>query len=158
MRQIRSFRPAALLVAVLAVFAASPGLAAATQSVEAGVGRILAAVSAHRDQPDAARQMAAVLDELMSPWVAPMPGVGSSDLMGTSLAAALLQAMADDPPRCAEVYNDAVRSVPESGIPVLGVTSEAVELPLWRLGPGGRREHADDGDWHLCIGDGPGWR
>ncbi|MHC4274482.1 MAG: hypothetical protein ACYSUR_12560 [Planctomycetota bacterium] len=128
-----------------------PGLAAATPSVEAGVGRILAAVSAHRDQPNAARQMAAVLDELMSPWVAPMPGVGSSDLMGTSLAAALLRVMADDPRRCAEVYNDAVRSVPESGIPVLGVTSEAVELPLWRLGPGGRREHADDGDVRRCL-------
>jgi hypothetical protein len=89
-----------------------PGLAAAIPSVAAGVGRILKAVSAHREQPNAARQMAAALDDLMSPWVAPMPGVGSSDLMGTSLASALLEAMAGDPGRCAESYNAAVRSVP----------------------------------------------
>jgi hypothetical protein len=127
------------------------GLTAAIPSVEAGVGRILKAVSAHRRQPNAARQMAAALDDLMSPWVAPMPGVGSSDLMGTSLATALLEAMAGDPGRCAESYNAAVRSVPESGIPDLGVTKGAVELPLWRLGPDGRREHADDRDVRRCV-------
>jgi hypothetical protein len=127
------------------------GLAAAIPSVAAGVGRILKAVSAHRRQPNAARQMAAALDDLMSPWVAPMPGVGSSDLMGTSLAAALLGAMAGDPGRCAESYNAAVRSVPESGIPELGTTAQAVELPLWRLGPDGRREHADERDVRRCV-------
>jgi hypothetical protein len=128
-----------------------PGPAAAIPSVAAGVGRILEAVSAHRQQPNAARQMAAALDDLMSPWVAPMPGVGSSDLMGTSLASALLEAMAGDPGRCAESYNAAVRSVPESGIPELGITVEAVELPLWRLGSDGRREHADDRDVRRCV-------
>ena len=130
---------------------ALPGLAAAIPSVEAGVGRILEAVSAHREQPNAARQMAAALDDLMSPWVAPMPGVGSSDLMGTGLATALLEAMASDPGRCAESYNAAVRSMPESGIPELGITAEAIELPLWRLGPEGRREHADDRDVRRCL-------
>jgi hypothetical protein len=132
------------------------GLAAAIPSVEAGVQRILRAVAAHSDQPNAARQMAAALDDLMSPWVMPMPGVGSSDLMGTSLAAALLEAMADDPRRCAAGYNAAVRSVPESGIPELGVTADTVELPLWRLGPDGRREHAHDGDVRRCLEAGCG--
>jgi hypothetical protein len=124
---------------------------AAIPSAETGVGRILEAVSAHREQPNAARQMAAALDDLMSPWVKPMPGVGSSDLMGTSLATALLEAMAGDPMRCAESYNAAVRAVPESGIPELGTTPGAVEMPLWRLGPEGRREHADERDVRRCL-------
>jgi hypothetical protein len=128
-----------------------PGLAATIPSVEAGVGRILEAVAAHRQQPNAARQMAAALDDLMSPWVAPMPGVGSSDLMGTGLATAVLEAMAADPGRCAQSYNAAVRSVPESGIPELGVTRGSVELPLWRLGPDGRREHAFERDVRRCL-------
>ncbi|MHC4217661.1 MAG: hypothetical protein ACYSU7_04310 [Planctomycetota bacterium] len=131
-----------------------PDLNAAIPSVAAGVERIVTAVAAHREQPNAARQMAAALDDLMSPWVAPMPGVGSSDLMGTSLGAALLRAMADDPQRCAATYNAAVRSVPDSGIPELEVTPDAVDLPLWRLNPDGRREHANESDARRCLDEG----
>jgi hypothetical protein len=135
---------------------AFPGLSAALPSVEAGVDRILRAVAAHREHASAARQMAAALDELMSPWVAPMPGVGSSDLMNTSLATVIVEAMAENPRRCADIYNAAVRSVPESGIPELGITADAVELPLWRLGSDGRREHADVEDVRRCLDAGCG--
>jgi hypothetical protein len=129
-----------------------PGLTPALPSVASGIDAILAAVTAHREAANAARQMAAALDDLMAPWVDPMPGVGSSDLMGTSLARALLKAMVDDPRRCAAAYNAAVRSVPESGIPQLSPTSSGVELPLWRLGSDGRREHGDVSDARRCLG------
>ena len=66
--------------------------------------------------------------------------------MKTSLAEAVLSEMADDPRRCAACYNAAVGAVPEGGIGPLSVTDQRVELPLWRLGPDGRRQRADDHD------------
>ncbi len=119
---------------------------AALPSVQEGLDKIVAAVAAHARAPNAALQMAAALGDLMAPWVGPWPGVCSSDLMKTSLAETLLSEMARDPRRCAACYNAAVKAVPGSGIGPLSITDQRVELPLWRLGPDGRRQHADDGD------------
>ena len=120
--------------------------AAALPSVASGIDRIVAAVRAHADKPNAAMQMAAALGDLMSPWVPAWPAVCSSDLMRTGLAAAILGAMARDPRSCAAAYNAAVSAVPDAGIGPLTVTADRVELPLWRRGAGDRREHADDRD------------
>ncbi len=128
---------------------------AALPCVAEGVQSILQAVAAHRDRPNAALQMAAALDDLMSPWVEALPGVCGSRLMETSLARALLEEMAADPRRCASCYNAAVEQVAEAGIPRLEVTADRVELPLWKLDPADRRERADDLDLrrHLDGGD-----
>lgn len=123
-----------------------PAIVAALPSVGAGVDRIVAAVRAGADRPNAALQMAAALRELMSPWVRPGADVCSSDLMGTSLATAVLGEMARDPRACAAAYNAAVSASPEAGINPLVVTGDRVELPLWRRGDGDRREHADNHD------------
>ena len=119
---------------------------AALPSVAAGIDKIVDAVRAHADKPNAALQMAAALGDLMSPWVPTWPAVCSSDLMNTSLAAAVLDAMASDPAACAAAYNAAVAAVPEAGIGPLAVMADRVEVPLWRRGAGDRRVHADDRD------------
>lgn len=127
-------------------------------SVEQGVRRIYDCVYAHRDAASAARQMACALADLMQPWVAPMPDVTASDLLGTTFARALLAAMAADPGICAEHYNEAVRAVPESGIGTLLVRDDYVELPLWRIRDDGRRMHAYDNDveaWLDSADDAP---
>ena len=131
-----------------------PAFAAALPSVEAGIGRIFAAVRACTDRPSAALQMAAALRELMSPWVRPGREVSSSDLMRTSLAAAILREMDREPRACASAYNTAVAASPEGGIIPLAVTDDRVELPLWRRGAGDRREYADNHDLGRWIAGG----
>ena len=122
-------------------------LPAALPSVRSGVERIFAAVAAHRNEDNAALQMAAALSDLMSPWVGPaFPQVTASRLIETTLGRALVEEMAGDPRRCAACYNAAIDAVPEGGIAPLSVTGEVVELPLWRLGPDGRRHRAHQGD------------
>ncbi len=127
---------------------------AALPCVETGVRRIVGAVAAHADRPNAALQMAAALAELMSPWVRPWPDVSSSDLMKTSLAGAILKEMIRDSRACAAAYNAAVAAVPEAGIGALAVSGDRVELPLWRRGAADRREHADDGDVRRWLAGG----
>lgn len=123
----------------------------ALPSVRNGVQRIFDAVYAHRDAPNAALQMAAALAELMRPWIGPMPNVTASDLVETSLARALLEAMASDPRGCAEHYNRAVSAVPESHIGPLVIRDDYVELPLWRVRPDGRRMRAYDNDIERAL-------
>lgn len=126
-------------------------LGAALPSVERGVTRIFEAVYAHRDAPNAALQMADALADLMAPWVGPRPNVTATDLMETALARALLEAMRDDPVRCAEAYNRAVAAVPEAGIGPLLVRDDYIEMPLWRLRDDGRRMHAYDSDVERAL-------
>ncbi|MHC5022686.1 MAG: hypothetical protein ACYTGG_02075 [Planctomycetota bacterium] len=116
-----------------------------------GVQRIFDAAYAHRDAPNAALQMAAALTDLMQPWIGPMPNVTASDLVETSLARALLEAMVSDPRGCAEHYNRAVASVPEAHIGPLAIRDEYIELPLWRVRPDGRRMRAYDNDVERAL-------
>ncbi len=121
-------------------------LNAASDSVQRGCQRIVAAVGAHRDSPNAAMQMAHALADLMHSWVAPLTNVCATDLMHTTLARALLRLMADDPHRCARHYNDAVRAMPEAGVGPLLVRDDYVEVPLWRIRSDGSRMRAYDND------------
>jgi hypothetical protein len=128
----------------------------ALPSVAEGLERTLSAVGRHRDEPNAAGQMASALDELMTPWVHPMPRVCASDLIRTALGRRLVERMVADPARCVSAYNEAVSSVPEAKIGELAATNQGVELPLWRLGDGARRERATDHDARAWLaGDGP---
>lgn len=127
--------------------AAEPrGIRPAIDSVGQGVERVVAAVNRHTDQPNAALQMAHALADLMQPRIRRMTNVTASALVETALSRALMQHMADDPQRCAEAYNDAVRSVPEAGVGPLMIRDDYVELPLWRIRDDGRRMHAYDND------------
>jgi len=128
-------------------------LDAALPSVSDGVAQICQAVYDHRDADNAALQMADALWDLMSPWVAPMPNITATDLMQTTFARRLLEAMVDDPWCSIEAYNRAVRAHPEAGIGTLLVRDDYVELPLWRIRSDGRRMHAYDNDAHTALSD-----
>lgn len=125
----------------------------AANYIEQGVSRIIDAVNRNTDAPNAALQMAMVLSDLMSRWVKPVSNVTATDLMQTSLAHALLTAMADDPHTCAQAYNAAVSQVSEAGIGPLLIRDDYVELPLWRIRPDGRRMRAYDSDVQAALED-----
>ncbi|MBX3374348.1 MAG: hypothetical protein KF817_10980 [Phycisphaeraceae bacterium] len=122
------------------------GSDAALRSVGAGVRQIVASLSAHRAAPDAAAQMAGALADLRSPWCARMPAFRASDLVASAFGRRFIRAMVDDPWTCAQRYNDAVRAVPEAGLPPLLIRDDLVELPLWRVGADGVRQRAFDAD------------
>ncbi len=125
----------------------------ALPSASRGVDRILRTVTSHAAAPDAARQMAGALAELMARWVEPMVDVTASGLLGTSFARAMLAAMVADPWRCASLYNQAVAEHPEAGIGPLLIREDYVELPLWRTRPGGQRMRAYDSDVERWLED-----
>lgn len=114
----------------------------ALPSVERGLGDILALVKKHRGAANAATQMTRVLEELLRPIVAtnPLPGITATMLMTTTLARALVEAMAKDAPRAVAMYNAAAALIPEAGIAPLDAS--ASELPLWRIDEHGRRQRA----------------
>lgn len=126
-------------------------LKGALPSVAEGVRRICEVVYAHREAENAAMQMAAAIADLMSRWVKPLPNISSSMLIQTSLAQAMMGAMAENPWKCAESYNRAVAVVPEAGIAPLLIRDDYVELPLWRIRPDGRRMHAYDADVEKAV-------
>ena len=76
--------------------------------------RAAACMDSQQD-PSAARlveHLGQALGDLMAPWIKPLPGVASSELLETTFAGELLARMADDPWTCAERYNEAVRALP----------------------------------------------
>jgi len=96
---------------------------------------------------------------LVEPWVdlgPPAVERRAGDLLETTFARRLLEAMAEDPWACAEAYGAAVRAVPEAGIAPLHVRDDWVEVPLWRLRPDGSRMRAWDADVQRWLDDGPG--
>ena len=118
----------------------------ALPSVRRGLERIFGAVTAARGEPDAAMQMAAALDRLMSHWVEPASKVRASLLVGTPLGRLLVRMMAREPDRCARLYNEAVAFAGVRDISPLAISAEAVELPLWVVDEVGRRRRATDRD------------
>lgn len=122
----------------------------ALPEVASGVDQIIHAVNQHSDAANAALQMTAALADLMRPWVSPMPYVTASALMGTTLARSVLVAMAKDAGKCVELYNQAVKAVPEAGVSQLEISQEKIEVPLWRIDSDDLRRRAylsDLQDW-----------
>jgi len=119
-----------------------PDAAFACDSVRAGLQRAWRTLTAHADEPDASRQLAAALRDLMRPLIDPARTIFATALSDTDLFGELVSRMRDDPRRAAESYNAAVRAVPASGVAELSTpNNEArVELPLWRLRKGEPRK------------------
>src|SRR5690606_39022887 len=67
-------------------------------------------------------------------------GITATMLMTTTLARALVEAMAKDAPRAVAMYNAATALIPEAGIAPLDAS--ASELPLWLIDEHGRRQRA----------------
>jgi len=116
----------------------------ALPSIDAGLRALHAAL---RDDmlaggaTDAAMQVTHAAIELLSPLLHSSPTiVRSSALLQTTLGAALLDAMRDDPRRCAESYNDAIAETHHAA--TLLTLDGRVELPLWRIDERGARHRA----------------
>lgn len=82
-----------------------------------------------------ARQIAFVLERLMSPYTGPFPSIFATQLLVTPVGAQLVQNMLSDPLRCVTAYNGAAHQHPRAGIAPLTVRPDRVELPLWHISP-----------------------
>lgn len=129
---------------------------AALPQVREGVERVRAALAAHASEPNAARQFAAALADLMTPLIERRPAAFASAFMGKSLGRALVELMLANPRRCVEAYNRAAAGTPEARVaPLARPENDAdIELPLWLVGAGvprvrvtvkRLREHAEGG-------------
>jgi hypothetical protein len=101
------------------------------------LGRLLAAIDATSDAPNAAAQVTRVIEALLPPTIARVPAFDATSMASTDLFAAIVGRMHSDPRRCIESYNAAALAHPEADIRPLD--AGALELPLWHIdGPAGR--------------------
>lgn len=109
------------------------------ESARIGLGAIMAALTKERAAPSAAAQVAGALRRLMSPWVRLSPATYATGLSRESWFAALVGEMVRDARACVHAYNNAARMFPRARIRPLECNGARVELPLWKLTPGGVR-------------------
>jgi len=124
-------------------FSPRPDLAgsvtAALDSVGEGLRRIIAALRAHQDQPNAARQVGEAIGDLLGEILPRRRTIYATDLVRTDLFARLLEKMRTNPQAMAQAYNEAAAARPGSGIAPLRIQGLRIELPLWRIEPGRAR-------------------
>jgi len=110
----------------------------ALECVGRGVERIGAALDAHADAPNAARQGEGALRDLLADHITPAPVVFCTELAKTDLFAQLVDRMAADPAGATSAYNDAAEALPQAGVGGLIANERRgrFELPLWRIRPG----------------------
>lgn len=110
-------------------------------SVGPGLARMRRAIARHRREPNAARQIAGALADLMSPWLERAPTVFATDLARAPVSRSILRRLADDADRATALYNDAVAATEHAHTGVLSrdPARGRFELPLWRVRPGAPR-------------------
>lgn len=140
--------PAASL-APLAPVAGSDFANGASESVRQGLARIHAALSAHSREPNAGRQLANAIADLLAP-LHPAATIFGAGISRTTVFASVVRAMAGDPERCVHAYNAAVARFPAAKLRPLAADDVNVryELPLWRIefGRERRRVYAEELD------------
>lgn len=80
-----------------------------------------------------AQQMAALIDQLITPYTPTGPSLFSSHFHELPQFRDLVHQMAHDAPHCAKYYNAAVLQYPNAGIAMLDIQKHRIELPLWLL-------------------------
>ncbi|MEO1237584.1 MAG: hypothetical protein AAFX76_12420, partial [Planctomycetota bacterium] len=85
-----------------------------------------------RESPFLAYQMDTVLRRLAPGYANATPSRFASELLRDE--AEVLDRLLHDAPRCARLYNDAVRAFPGAGVTRLSVEPDRVETPLWAMG------------------------
>ncbi len=118
-----------------------------------GLDAIQLALSTHSTATDAAMQGTLAMLSLAEPWLAMPHIVRASDLMQTSFAKCLIEAMLHDPVACATTLNKALVMAPRSARP-LRVQRTDAELPLWLLGPQGQRQRANAAQTRAALASG----
>lgn len=109
------------------------------------LARIVDALRATEDRPNAALQLAAANDRLLDGLVAPMTTVTGTALLASPIGRALIDAMRADPERCIDAYDDALAADARLATPLARATRE---LPLWILRAAEERTR-----FHLAIHD-----
>jgi len=104
-----------------------------------GLALIAKSLSANADHPNAPRQIAACLMQLMAPVCNPGPAVFATQLSATDAFALLLQAIKKDPENCVSLFNAAASKFPRARVAPLKLDPDRIELPLWRLDPTSRQ-------------------
>lgn len=116
------------------------------ESARIGLGAIIGALARERAAPSAAAQVAGALRRLMSPWVRLPRAVCATGLSRESWFAALVGEMVRDARACVHAYNNAAMMYPRARIRPLACDGTRVELPLWKLTPGGVRRSVYAGE------------
>lgn len=78
-----------------------------------------------------AAQMDVAMRQLLPSFAAAEPSAFASELLHDELE--LIERLLHDAPRCARLYNAAVKQFPEAGMKPMGVEPDRVEVPLWAL-------------------------
>lgn len=108
----------------------------ALPSVRDGIDRIHSALNSHTSESNAARQIAAAVNDLLDPPARAEHALFATLLARTALVSKLVARMANDPAACVRSYNAAVRAHPEAHLtPLNEQHASGVELPLWVIEP-----------------------
>lgn len=112
-----------------------------TPEIDAGIHVMLALLRRHADAPNAAKQHARVLHDLLAPFDLSAPLIHATSLARTSLFRDVIARMTEHPEACVAHYNAAVAAVPEAGLTPLtfDTVQDRFELPLWHIRPNAPR-------------------
>ena len=116
----------------------SPARAPAWASVTGGLDRLRRAGDDHTDEPNAARQIAGALADLMSLWIEPAPTLFATGLVRAPMFREIVERLRDEADRATAIYNDAVAATAHAHVGALerDPAQGRFELPLWRVRPG----------------------
>jgi len=114
----------------------------APDPVRSGAERLISALRAHEAAPNAAAQAAHAIADLLRDLGLHGALLFATRLAATDLFAIFLERLRNDPAGSALAYNMAAANRPHAGVGPLELDEihNRVELPLWRIRPGARRE------------------
>jgi hypothetical protein len=121
-----------------------PEIQPASPEIAGRLDRLREAIAAHANAPSIAMQATEALFDVLAPVSDRPTIVAPTKFAETDLYKEVLSIAADDPGHFAGTFNEAVESVPNSGVSPVSLGNE--ELPMWRLGERGRRERARASD------------
>lgn len=116
----------------------------ATDEIAHRLGLIHEALALHAGEASVARQVTNALFDMLRDVIETPKVVYPSDFMKTEFFDEIRSLASEDPGGFAGGFNDAVDSVPGSGVAKVSLPSE--ELPMWRIDERGRRQRARAGD------------
>ncbi len=121
-----------------------PEIQPASPEIAGRLERLHRAIAAHADASSIAMQATLALFDVLAPVSDRPTIIAPTKFAETDLYKEVLAIAADDPGHFAGTFNEAVESVPNSGVSPVSLGNE--ELPMWRLSEPGRRERARASD------------
>jgi len=141
----------AAIASVRAASPIAPDASVALPPVRRGIDRAIAACRAHEAAGSLGEQAALAARDALLGVVRPAPISFASRLFLDDVVWGFVREMVEDAAGAVSAYNRAASRFPGGGVAALSVRGAHVELPLWRLCPGGARERV----WSDSVGDVP---